>query len=164
MVLEAYECWLAPPQRIHQQHARIARDGDEIAPPRRRHGASWGNGPAGWWLTGWGGDEGGRIHRDQTLVGAAEQLARPTAQRLGPGEADPPGERYHAPLRVHRVQGAVRPEGGLHDPGYHGVDAPAPQVERQHVLLRGHDEQELGLGAESDHGRDRRQLAEDGVG
>src|SRR5256886_11137223 len=151
MVLEAYECWLAPPQRVQRQQARIARDGDEIAPPRRRHVASCGNGPAGWWLIGCGGDERGRIHRDQTLVGAAEQLAWHTAQRLGPGEADAPGERYHAPLRVHRVQGAVRPEGGLHDPGYHGVDAPAPQVERQYVLLRGHDEQELGLGVEPDN-------------
>src|SRR5439155_24008612 len=119
MVLEAYECRLAPPQRVHQQHARIAGDGDEIAPPRRRHVASCGNGPAGRWLIGGGGDERGRIHGDQTLVGAAEQLAWHTAQRLGPGEADPPGERYDASLRVDTVvtgivQAALGPDGTLY--------------------------------------------------
>src|SRR2546428_10060404 len=107
MVLEAYECWLAPPQRIHQQHARIARDGDEIAPPRRRHVASCGNGPAGWWLIGCGGGWRGGVHHDQTLVGAAEPLARHTPPPLGPGEAASPGGRDHRPPRVPPRHGTV---------------------------------------------------------
>ena len=164
MVVERHEGGVASPERVHQQDAGIARDGDEVAPAGRRDVAPHRDRPARGRLIGRGRDQLGWIDRHEALVAAAEQLARHAPQGLGPGEPHPPCERDDTPLRVHRVQRAVGAEGRLHDSRHHGVDAAAPEIERQHVLLVGHHEQEFRLRVEADDVRHGRQLSVDRVG
>ena len=100
-----------------------------------------------------------RDHRDETLVGGAEQIARHADERLGPSEARAARQRNHVLLRVHGVERAVGTEGGLCDVFGDRVHATAAEIEGQQFLFGGGDKEELGLGVEANHPLERRQPA-----
>jgi hypothetical protein len=164
MVGQWHEGSVPSTEGIHEQNTAVARQGDEVAPTRRREVAAEWQHAARRRLVRRGGDHAWRIlrqHGDQPLVGA-EQLAGHALQRLGPRKPDPARERDDPSHAVHRVQRPVRPERGLLDGGGHRVEPPAGDVERHHVSLVRDREQELRLGIEADDPLHRRQLATNG--
>jgi len=95
---ESHERGIAPAEGIVKRHARIAGDGDEIAPARGRDITACGDRPKCRGLIG-GGDEQLVLwdDADQMLVGRAEEVAWERGERLRPGEARPARKRDHMP-------------------------------------------------------------------
>jgi hypothetical protein len=160
MARKSDERRIAAPERIVEGHARVAGDGDQIAPARGRDVATRGDGKRRRRLIGGRNEEPVlRNHADEMLIRRTKEIARQGGERLRPCKPCAAREGDHPSQCVDGVQRAVGPECGLRDAGRDRIYPAAAEVECEQLAFGGRDEEEFRLRIEPHDPFDRRQLA-----
>src|ERR1051325_9113045 len=134
----------APPGGMVGAPPGAAGDGDQAAPARRRAAPARRDRMDRRRLIG-GRDEQLVLgdDADEMLIRPAKEIARHRRQCLRPRESRAARERNDVPQRVDRVERSIGTQRRLPDVRRDGIDAPAAEIEREQIALRGRDEQKF---------------------